>query len=1598
MAKKYYSETQNRTPRPRSKRLRALGGGAASAGGATVVSVTGGSSEPSGDGHTHTNKPALDEISTDEERYLYLTKEDTPEDSEAAVFTKEKVKAGFADKSKEAESAKEADHATKSDEALHADEANNAKKWDGHVFDDYLDQPVRTSDEVAFNGVRTEKVESASGFEEGLLGKGFQLQQKSDGKSRLEVDELLVRMKAYFASLEIRELSYVGGNYVFSSAGSRIYYVEKVADGWKCYFYSDDGTTSTMNYWKVGDQARCQTFNIEEGTHTSASNKYYWRKVTAVGSGHIEGKKNADGSDDLTEYKWAVLSDTDFDGDDVPEPDDRIVQMGSRNIESRQGLIYLVVEGENAPAIMEYSGVGAEYPYYVLPEPTLLLSPKKNIIHGEFHSVAYGGGGSGSIDQQIQDLMNQLEEVKAQNDQKMDIWFYSHSPLPTNDNTSEVNAPASDWVTDEQKALHIHDLFYDTSRNAGSAGGRAWKWVFEDNHYFWAEVTDQDTLAALEKIADVASDGILTGGAEKSRVLVDWNACVSEYDKYVGQAEEFKKQKPELVTVTLDAYKTAFIGLGTLLNGGAAWAVSDGVPSWLVNIQEDTTIPDPENYREAWAVYYSALSALLKAITDAAKALADDAQEAADDAQETADGAVDQLENMAADNIITLQEKLTLSHLWDNVKATHTQLDAEAVKYDVAHADYDNAFNAIGTLVEKILDSTTDYTLTTSDGYTTKWSAYYTQESDLYAAIVTAAKKVADDAQKTAEDAQNTAEHRMQFFASQPTPPYNVGDMWLDSSIIKVCTKARTKSETFHSEDWKQFTDYSSVQDPRILLAAFANAYYNSYKDKLQQSGNVNIFINTAANDSPAGSIKYDAQGGSIFMCSSGTNSWVRPTSISNGTTIATTIDALYNCMGAVTLTVYSNVPATGMKQYDIVIRTVSYYDHFKKENISGKCEILMYNGTCWEVLQESVTSIIDNLGDQLRLIVFGSNGTNEVDSSGLITRTTFNELFSQKVTTDANGLITNINKSGLLTSADFSTLFSTALASDGTVVKKSEITAFVTKDENGYLQSGVKVSADQVELTGSDKISLLVKNSISNTVGANLIPNSLIGETSKEYGFAKRSVKLTSGQKYTLSANGIVPHNAFLNQMELRIYIWRYTDATDVKDDPTLRIGVDWRNSASFAIQYNLGNAQTNSAVFTPDRNGEYHICAYLYSKTEPHNGGYRDEGVTLNWIKLEKGELATEWLPGTMDELLWKNYIQNPRAIDGKFDTANSCTKATDPTFGEIVTISHNTNANWQLTFNARTGYESLTGKVVTFFCICKNDSGYEPKTGEDRKQLRFGGGDENVTALDTCFADFVDLGNGWRKYYATRYIKTGLMSNSDGTSDTKTIGVNCVMGTWKVYAVGVVLGGVCPLTQDIMNQCGMVATGIDIVNRTIELRADKVKFTSADGKVSDKISIDPTTGTLNATDAIVRGIVKSNLFFSNVKTITGTSYQIDPNTEPYNWYFVNENTSGVFVYLPKASEWDGLELNIFVKHSSWSSDKMVRVGIIAGDSLCFKENVYAVYEGGSIKAVLENCNKQFVTVNGPNSLYCPPNQVNKFKSIGGRWYAIGGLFTGE
>ena len=559
-------------------------------------------------------------------------------------------------------------------------------------------------------GIQTKHYKENSLNEDNLFGKGFELVEKNN-RSRLEVDELLVRVKAFFASLEIREISYLGGNYVFSAAGSKIYHVEWLdSEGeilpktsrltsvakFRCYMYSDDGTTATMNKWALNDQARCQTFNIVDRTVAqNAQNKYYWRLVVGVGKEQIAAKE-----DDTKEYQYVDLANTlgnyDSVSDDYPEEGDAIVQMGNWNNTSRQGIIYLDLEGTNAPAIMVYSGVGTIH--FTLPDPTLLLSPKKNIIYGEFHSVVDPESqGTGTIDDQLSALISSLNDIKNQADQKFDIWFGEGVPYPNTDSPSHTaNYPASEWTTDTLKALHAQDLYYDTTREAALNGGRAWRWVAVESNgsvdYVWDEVTDADTIASLEKIADVASDGKLTGGSEKTRVYIDWMKCVQEYLKYDEQAKDYDLDdevgSPDVNNTPYKNYIAAYTALATYLNGGTAatTAILNGTttPAWLSDLTTTTVISDPSTYRTRWSAYYTALAALLKRITEKVN-------EVAAAAETHAQQALTKIGDMGNDGKLEPNEKLTVKR--EFIASYHEMMDTDEDGYTAGILDM-----ALGTL------------------------------------------------------------------------------------------------------------------------------------------------------------------------------------------------------------------------------------------------------------------------------------------------------------------------------------------------------------------------------------------------------------------------------------------------------------------------------------------------------------------------------------------------------------------------------------------------------------------------------------------------------------------------------------------------------------------------------------------------------------------------------------------------------------------------------------------------------------------------------------------------------------------------------------
>ena len=183
---------------------------------------------------------------------------------------------------------------------------------------------------------------TSDNFSTGALGSGFALKKDENNDSYLEVDRMMVRKVAIFIELLIQRLRHVGGQIVISPASMACERVEDRADAYRCYFRSTDGNKTVTNEFVVGDQARCQTFNIKPGVHQGVQNQYYWRLVTAIGDDYID------------------LSKTDCDrGSTVPQAGDDIVQLGNRSDATRQGAFVLAAHGAGAPYLKMYRGINS---------------------------------------------------------------------------------------------------------------------------------------------------------------------------------------------------------------------------------------------------------------------------------------------------------------------------------------------------------------------------------------------------------------------------------------------------------------------------------------------------------------------------------------------------------------------------------------------------------------------------------------------------------------------------------------------------------------------------------------------------------------------------------------------------------------------------------------------------------------------------------------------------------------------------------------------------------------------------------------------------------------------------------------------------------------------------------------------------------------------------------------------------------------------------------------------------------------------------------------------------------------------------------------
>lgn len=290
------------------------------------------------------------------------------------------------------------------------------------------DQPDSTKYLIRFlGGLISDNIESQD-FASGPFGTGFIVKRDpKTGKSYIETDELYVRLKAYFDTLEIKHLSHVGGRIVLSPASMECNRVEKIsgesetlfdsagdqlldslgspleamvegqANVYRCYFNNTDGEKDIVNEFAIDDLAQCREFNVKENISHNVSNQYYWRRVVGLGDNYI----------DLS------ISDCDT-GSMEPKAGDTIVTVGNKSDENRQHVVYLSSYDEDAPCFKLYSGIND---YSMLNKEVTVISPNadKNVFTGK---VVIKSGSTGFENFEDAPDFKQLEEdvANAKND------------------------------------------------------------------------------------------------------------------------------------------------------------------------------------------------------------------------------------------------------------------------------------------------------------------------------------------------------------------------------------------------------------------------------------------------------------------------------------------------------------------------------------------------------------------------------------------------------------------------------------------------------------------------------------------------------------------------------------------------------------------------------------------------------------------------------------------------------------------------------------------------------------------------------------------------------------------------------------------------------------------------------------------------------------------------------------------------------------------------------------------------------------------------------------------------------------------------------
>lgn len=546
------------------------------------------------------------------------------------------------------------------------------------------------------------------------------------------------------------------------------------------------------------------------------------------------------------------------------------------------------------------------------------------------------------------------------------------------------------------------------------------------------------------------------------------------------------------------------------------------------------------------------------------------------------------------------------------------------------------------------------------------------------------------------------------------------------------------------------------------------------------------------------------------------------------------------------------------------------------------------------------------------------------------------------------------------------------------------------------------------------------------------------INETSSAYGFARRTLYLKRGSKYRLTFSGRIDAQAKSDGKELRVFVWQ--------------TGWAWSKSVAVSNTYNSVGILDFDDV---PSDGEYQLTAYMYDSTDPRTGT-----VTLNWIRLLEVDGAifhTYIFPSAIDTTkvfvdgVQKNNVIGADCAVGYKASASwvkhTVTFKTKSSFADTECVLFRLlpiiiEGNSQYLYICMPKLE--LGKVVTAYDA--NSSDNRP----DYQEYRFAknGSRNSAPALVKTDAE----PSGWTTTQPTvgtlEYLwmvvakksATGaLLTNwsepvritpydgKDGENgkspamvyrgvydSSKTYygnqyRVDAVKYNGIYYVARIDAGefhNIAPTNTSKWNNFGAqfesIATGLLLAeNANIAgfiFRNNRLESSLSDANGQPNIILDGVSG-----NSRFSGILKASLYYGSMKKITDATnreYQIDPQKEAFNGFFIDEPTNIRFVTLPKAKDYDGLEIKIYTKQSHWTPERWTVVQSQSTDDFYVKlGNIYNVYDANDKKfvAALENYMTPYTNIKGSGCAMIP-NVMHTFKSMNGAWFSIQGLYTGE